>query len=56
MGEMEWEAAGRKRRQQGEGHDEFMSHIIDWRPCCADCGNRFSLGAGETGDFSRSLH
>lgn len=42
--------------QQGERHDEFMSHIIDWQPCCADCGNQFSLGAGETRDFTGSLH
>lgn len=34
---------GGKRRQQGDGHDEFMSHNIDWRPCWAYRGNRFSL-------------
>lgn len=48
--------AEKKEVSGREGHDEFMSHIIDWQPCCADCGNRFSLGAGETGDFTRSLH
>lgn len=47
---------GGKGRQQGERHDDFMSHIIDWQACCADCGNRFSLGAGETRDFTGSLH
>lgn len=37
-----WRQQGGKRSQQGDGHDEFMSHIIDWQPCCACCGNRFS--------------
>lgn len=52
MGEFERQQGG-KRRQQGERHDEFMSHIIDWQPRCGDCGNRFSLGAGETGRLHR---
>lgn len=51
-----WRQRGGKRSQQGDGHDEFMSHIIDWQPCCACCGNRFSSRAGETRDFTRSLH
>lgn len=55
MGARERQQGG-GRRQQGERHDEFMSHIIDWQPCCADCGNRFSSGAAETRDFTWSLH
>lgn len=48
------EAAGEGNGAAGEGkggseervHDDFMSHIIDWRACCADCGYRFSSGSG----------
>jgi len=56
---MKWEnerQQGGKRRQQGVEHDEFMSHIIDWQPCCADCGNRFSLGAEGAQGFTGTLH
>lgn len=42
VGESERQQGG-KRSQQGDRRDEFMSHIIDWQPCCAYCGNRFSL-------------
>lgn len=51
----DWERVGhhsegwQSQETAGSGvHDEFMSHIIGWQPCCADCGNRFSLGAEET--------
>lgn len=46
---------GGKRSQQGDRNDEFMSHLIDWQPYCAYCGNRFSLWAGETREFTRGL-
>lgn len=45
MGVTEWETAGGSRegksRQQGNRRDGYMSHIIDWQPCCAYCGNQF---------------
>lgn len=42
VGESERQQGG-KRRQQGDGHDEFMSHVIYWQPYSAYCGNQFSL-------------
>lgn len=51
MGVIDWGRVGGSREEKGvsrKERDGFVSHIIDWSPCWAYCGDPFPVWAGET--------
>lgn len=44
MGVIDWGRVGGSREEKGvsrKERDGFVSHIIDWSPCWAYCGDQF---------------